>query len=495
MRINRVYEMFGDKTAFYVVLALTLAGGMLRFYSLGSQSFWIDEVYSATAAKGMLTHLVPYMPGGSVYERDILNTAFITISMAVFGVNEAAARLPSAIFGTLMIPLAYIAARKFFGNTAGAVTAYIITFSYVEIAWSRQARMYQQLQFFYLLSLLLFYKYLEDRKTKTAVLTLIATAGAFLSHRFGFSLLLIYPAYAALDMKLGGRKMKMPQKTLVAAGLFIGLGLVFSEMYLHTISAVLSSSMNYLPAYVDYFKTAFPASIYLAVVGLLLYWKDTRRPTLLCVLAFIIPFYFISYRIKLLGFRYAYFLLPFIIMFAAKALTYVAKEIWGKRKTTAIAILILLFSISGELSFTPQTTYYLESRAPQPDFNSVYPHLKDNIKQGDTLIVDYPEVALWYGLKPDYWLAFSISGFPVETVLTANKTHYAQTMTPAITSADELTGILNETHGWLVLDSLAANRIPQDYWPILTNKTTWLPGPSKPGQAGAINLYRWGNDD
>ncbi|MFA5367621.1 MAG: glycosyltransferase family 39 protein, partial [Dehalococcoidia bacterium] len=180
------------------LIFLTAFGFALRMYDLGSQSLWYDEGYSIQAALAMLDKGAPVLPSGWFYTHGLLSTGFMAASMGMFGETELAARLPSVIFGTLTIPLVFFFARRIGGTRTALIAAFIVTFLAIEIAWSRQARMYQQLQFFYMLSLYLFYLFTQKRSNKLLILTFIATVCTALSHTFGFSIFLVLPAWLAL---------------------------------------------------------------------------------------------------------------------------------------------------------------------------------------------------------------------------------------------------------------------------------------------------------
>ena len=141
----------------FSVLLITLYGFILRIYNLGYQSFWYDEGYSVNAALCMLERGLPILPSGHFYSTGILNTSLIASSIGLFGVNEFSARLPSVLFGVLIIPLVFFFVKRIGGKRLALLTAFLVTFSMLEIAWSRQARMSQQLQFFYILSLYFFF--------------------------------------------------------------------------------------------------------------------------------------------------------------------------------------------------------------------------------------------------------------------------------------------------------------------------------------------------
>ena len=99
----------------------------------------------------------------------------------------------------LMIILSYYFGKEFGNNKIGLMTAIFVTFSIWEIAWSRQARMYMQFQFFFILSLLFFYRFVNDINLRNFLLMSFFSLLAVLSHNLGLMLGLIYLSYFIFD--------------------------------------------------------------------------------------------------------------------------------------------------------------------------------------------------------------------------------------------------------------------------------------------------------
>ena len=129
----------------WTLIALSLlivAGGYLRFASLGRLSLWADEFPHAIAAKSMIAGHGPVLPSGNEYRRAYAQTAAVAASMKVFGENEAAARLPSAVVGLATIPLMWLVVRRRFGETAAIAAAAVVAVMPLHVAHSRSARFY-----------------------------------------------------------------------------------------------------------------------------------------------------------------------------------------------------------------------------------------------------------------------------------------------------------------------------------------------------------------
>ncbi|MCK4327347.1 MAG: glycosyltransferase family 39 protein [Candidatus Diapherotrites archaeon] len=497
--------IFKKKELLFVVLLL-VAGLFLRAYDLGSQSLWIDEAYSTTAALGVLEHGYPQMPSGEPYSRAPLHTYSVAASFALFGVGEASARLPAVVFGVFTIAIAYLLAKELLGRDVALLTAFFVTFSAAEIAFSRQARMYQFLQFFYLLSLLLFWRFQKEPGWRGLGLVCASTLLAIFSHSLGFSLLVVYALFLMATRWRSAAHGKIEAPVLGLLG-FVAVSVVFAEYQYHAVGRVLGTGVDYFWNYWAFMKQALPVAFLLSWPGAIIALKEKRGEALLLLLGVLVPAYFVVFHEKMVGLRYLYLFFPIVLILFSELLVFFAglagecalavRKMGGhvasaRVSHVLVAFLVALALLAPGYSFFPRSQHFLEPMAPQPEFNSVYSFLQENAGPGDTIIVSYPEVALWHNVTPDYWLAFSISGFPNGTWLENGS--YERTGTPAITGLEGLEAVHSgSTTGYIVLDSLSGSRIPPSYWEFLRNNTEWLTGPSKPGAAGGINLYGWDN--
>lgn len=128
--------------ALFLLLLIVIAGGFLRFYGLGERSFSGDEALHVFAARGLVDHGRPEFPSGQPYTRALLVTHLIRWSFDVVGEGSAAARLPSAVAGTIAVAIAYLLGASLFGRTAGVVAAALQAVTPDAVSMSRFARSY-----------------------------------------------------------------------------------------------------------------------------------------------------------------------------------------------------------------------------------------------------------------------------------------------------------------------------------------------------------------
>ena len=136
------------------VLFLTLAGITMRFYRLGNQSLWTDEVASLATARLPL----PQMAEESAAESNSLPTYFLLLRAVVgesSGNVEFRARLLSALAGGLSIPVligvVYFWRRKWSPALAAGL---LLAVNPLHLWYSQEVRAYAVMLFFGLLMLL-----------------------------------------------------------------------------------------------------------------------------------------------------------------------------------------------------------------------------------------------------------------------------------------------------------------------------------------------------
>ncbi len=121
------------------VAAATLVAAVLRFFRLGSQSLWIDEVftwYGADIGRAMpWTHVIENVHGP-------LYCLILHAWGALAGDSEWALRLPSAVFGTATVPAVAWLAGRWLGLEAAAPAAWLAAGSPFLVWYSQEARDY-----------------------------------------------------------------------------------------------------------------------------------------------------------------------------------------------------------------------------------------------------------------------------------------------------------------------------------------------------------------
>jgi hypothetical protein len=186
------------------VVALLCGGAAV--YRIGYQPLWQDELASLVAAQGMRVHLLPQLPSGLLYFKGELYGALLAIVGAITGDTATPLRLPSAFwyvasilaFGLLLLPMVLGRRRPL----VLVVTTVLFATAPMELAWSRDVRMYQQAQFFAILFVVFFARALLAPRTRTIAAAAVVMVLMYLSHEETFIFLPAIPLVFLAVMRL-----------------------------------------------------------------------------------------------------------------------------------------------------------------------------------------------------------------------------------------------------------------------------------------------------
>ena len=198
----RYFKNWQNILTFIFLTVLLSAGFFLRIRNLGYLSFWGDDGHTVIGTISIIKHGYPLLPSGFVLFHSILHYYLNVIPVLIFGATEFAFRLTSVIFGCGTIVLAYFAGKDVANKFCGFLSAAIVTFSTWYLYFSREARYFSQLQFFFLLSLYFFYLGFVREKRPFRVLAVVFFILTPLVHGNGFFLITAF--FALLFYK--GRK-------------------------------------------------------------------------------------------------------------------------------------------------------------------------------------------------------------------------------------------------------------------------------------------------
>jgi len=139
-------------TGFILTIAL-----FLRFYQLGQECLWIDEVSSVDQALRPLPELFSGFLRGPLYY------FLLHLWIKLFGLSEFSLRFPSAIFGITSVYLTYRIGKTMFNRFVGQVSALLLAVSPFHIFFSQEVRHYSLWVFLTLLSNFIFLKLLKNK--------------------------------------------------------------------------------------------------------------------------------------------------------------------------------------------------------------------------------------------------------------------------------------------------------------------------------------------
>jgi mannosyltransferase len=165
------------------VSVLTALGAGVRVFHLGTQSLWLDELFSVFLARREWGQVIWGTAQGDT------NPPLFNLSLHLalqFGTDEVAVRAVSCLFGVAAIPLFYALARALLGTRAAFIASGLVVFSPFYIFFAQEARMYTQLAFFALAAMFFFWRAWQSGRRQDWLFFVVFETLAFYSHSLAF---------------------------------------------------------------------------------------------------------------------------------------------------------------------------------------------------------------------------------------------------------------------------------------------------------------------
>lgn len=165
-----------------VLLVLTIAvGTALRFYHLGAEDFWFDELIMVQEVNAGLESILEEARGG----RPPVSLVLAYFWTQIFGTSEAAARSLSALAGTLCLPIIYAIGRELAGRRVALVATVLMALSEFQLFYAQEFRYYSVFLLFTLLSFLCYILFLKHGTYRSMAFYVLTSILMFFSHTSG----------------------------------------------------------------------------------------------------------------------------------------------------------------------------------------------------------------------------------------------------------------------------------------------------------------------
>jgi mannosyltransferase len=191
-----------ESRALLVLLAIMLLGAVLRFYGLGFQSLWSDELASWDFSnRETISQVI-----GGVRSDDNPPLYFLILRFAqvILGDSEWALRFPSAFAGWLCIPAIYLLGKRLYSGREGIVAALFLAVFWAPIYFSQEARVYSMLILFSILTsyfwwnIMIGLRYGRELPTREATLYIVCAVLCAYVDYFGLILVVLQGAALAV---------------------------------------------------------------------------------------------------------------------------------------------------------------------------------------------------------------------------------------------------------------------------------------------------------
>jgi 4-amino-4-deoxy-L-arabinose transferase-like glycosyltransferase len=169
--------------------ALVVLAAALRLSTLGLQSFWFDEAFTPVH----VLHPSLFKTLDSITKTENSPPLWYIVEWVdyrLFGTSEWALRLPSALAGIALVPVAWGIGRELNGRATAIATAAIVTVSPIFVWYSQEARVYGLYALASAVLILCFLRLLERPDRGRLIAFAAAGVLALLTHYFTAFLLI-----------------------------------------------------------------------------------------------------------------------------------------------------------------------------------------------------------------------------------------------------------------------------------------------------------------
>ena len=317
---------------------------LMRLVDLG-QLARFDELYTLLAARGWMSDGVPRIAEG-VYDRAELYTIFIAWWLKLFGDSLIVARLPSVLFGSLLVVVVFLWTNAVAGRMAAWIGGLLVALASISVEMSQYARFYALHALTFWLGATGVYALTTGLLTGT-FRRLAVIAGTILSLLCALYLqaltlvggvgLIVWAAAVALLPLPARRHVWRVWGVLGALALAIGLvaAIVLAsdvvrsllERYLETPLTVIHHRGEfwfYHLHLIERYPTFWPIFPFLALIAV----AARPRPSLFAICVFGTAFALLSFAGQK-SWRYLYFALPFLFVVWAIALASLWQSLWN----------------------------------------------------------------------------------------------------------------------------------------------------------------------
>jgi 4-amino-4-deoxy-L-arabinose transferase-like glycosyltransferase len=238
MEDTRNTGTYGGRIAALVAVAAFAAA--LRFFRLGHQSFWLDEVLtigSYTTPEGGIPYGVKLLwdVHGPLYS---LAMHFWSIASS----SEAWLRAPGAAAGIVTVILVYFWLRRESGEATALAGALLMAVNPFNVYYSQELRFYSFLTMFIVLSLLVFSRFDERPSFRRGLLLGLVLGLACLSHFMAVFLCMGLALYMAVTGKLRGDHLRYGALAALVAIVIVSPWIYRELFFIRRIWAVEESS-------------------------------------------------------------------------------------------------------------------------------------------------------------------------------------------------------------------------------------------------------------
>ena len=312
------------------VLAIAALAGLTQAWRIDRQPLWQDEATSIVVARAIGERGLPQLDSGLFYFKAEFYHALLSFVLR-FTDDVVVLRSIALLFfvgtvlafGLLLMPV--LTVRPWVPVAATAVFVLIPA----DLAWARDVRMYQQMQFFVVVFLALYLRALRDGRRHDVIGSAVALLAMYFSHEESFVLLPALPLMALMSWRVLWFRRRLFLTAFLPAGAVIAVQFVASKIHPPDFGEDLSNRpyIGWDPDQADFYyqqvffgRLATGASLALvstlAVVGIVLALRRRQRPAIQLGIALVVTVAAMSLVLTAKVDRYSFVIMPALVALA-----------------------------------------------------------------------------------------------------------------------------------------------------------------------------------
>ena len=381
--MSKILNFQGNNTfVYFIILSIILLGFILRFYNIGYENLWFDEMFSFWVTDPSLSFTDTFSRIKSTETIPFLYYYLVKFCNYLFGYDPIVGRMFSAFFGFLSIFTVSNLCRKFVNNKSYLLTTCLISLNIFLIAYSQEMRVYIFTFFLVSVALVFFFNLYDEQSskifTKNFILFSLFMLLAIFSHPFSIIILSSLICFIFADYIF----FKNQNKKINISLIFVSIITLF--FLFHYLGYVNTDNVSWikqpeLKFFTNFYFSKFFGSRLLGVIHLVILiflslylWNKVIANRKIIFLYITL---FLTYFIPLI---YGYFLKPIIfpkyiifvlipIILIISVLTF---HLENKRIRNFFIILFILLNFGNHFTESTFKQFYDEKVKFKPDFDS-----------------------------------------------------------------------------------------------------------------------------
>ncbi len=383
------------KNKHILLVCIVSIGAFLRFWHLGTWSFWIDEVLTVLDAEDFSLNNSPINPIPYIAAKFSVIMGE-KLSFMFDGSSEWNSRLIFSIAGIISIPIVFSLGKTLYNNSVGLFASAFVALSNWHLFWSQNARSYIFTFLFGALAAWFFYRSFDKD-------SMLLTIGAFfccicliLSHLLAAAIVPALAVYAILQLKENRNR----KRWLNLIIFFLPFAIPVLMLVLPQVRAYISSGWGHnewgrSPIYVI-LTIVQGVSIPIAVVaflGAIINWQDRPTRFLICFAGVPLGLLLIASQLQNVAGYYLFWTTPAYFILAAV----VCGQVWdaiGANKHILFKALLPVLLIFVLLS--QDYLYFRYENGGRPRWREAFNFVQLHGQPTDMIVLSEPRMGAFY---------------------------------------------------------------------------------------------------